>query len=63
VFVQPVIVFPGWWVECKIPEPQTLVLNPDQLEGYLKKLPIRLEQKDIGFIANRIEFLARENKS
>jgi hypothetical protein len=63
VFVQPVIVFPGWWVECKVSEPQTLVLNPDQLEGVLKKIPARLEQKDIGFIANRLEFLARESKS
>jgi hypothetical protein len=63
VFVQPVIVFPGWWVESKIAEPQTLVLNPDQLEGRLKDFPAKLEQKDIGFIANRLEFLARENKS
>jgi hypothetical protein len=61
VFVQPVIVFPGWWVETKIPEPQTLVLNPDQLEGYLKNLPARIDAKDISFIANRLEFLAREN--
>ncbi|MGA2852722.1 MAG: nuclease-related domain-containing protein [Verrucomicrobiota bacterium] len=63
VFVQPVIVFPGWWVEPKIPEPQTLVLNPDQLEGYLKNIPARLGEKDIGFIANRLEFLVRENQS
>ncbi|MDE3066235.1 MAG: NERD domain-containing protein [Verrucomicrobiota bacterium] len=58
-FVQPVIVFPGWWVESKTAEPQTLVLNPDQLEGWLKKLPTRLEQGNIGLIANRLELLAR----
>ena len=62
-FVQPVILFPGWWVEEKIIESQPLVLNPDRLEVYLKQFPKRLEQKDIGLISNRLELLARENKS
>jgi Nuclease-related domain len=59
VFVQPVVVFPGWWVECRIANPQVLVLNPDQLEGILKTLPIKLEDKDIGFISKRLELLTR----
>jgi hypothetical protein len=59
VYVQAMVVFPGWWVECKVAEPRTFVLNPDQIEGCLKRLPARIEQKDIGFIANRLELLAR----
>jgi hypothetical protein len=60
-FVVPLVVFPGWWVKCKVAQPKTVVLNPDQLEAYLKALPIRLEAKDIGFIANRLEFLVRKD--
>ena len=59
VFIQPVIVFPGWWVDS-VPEPQTFVLNPDQLEGILKTLPVKLERKDIGFISKRLELLTTE---
>jgi hypothetical protein len=60
VFVQPIVVFPGWWVECKVREPQVLVLNPDQLTGQLKSLPQRLEERHIRFIANRLELLVRQ---
>lgn len=64
VFVQPVIVFPGWWVDpSKVAKPKTLVLNPDQLEGVLKSLPVRLEQKDITFISKRLESFANETFS
>jgi hypothetical protein len=60
VFVQPVVVFPGWWVRCKVPEPKVWVLNPDQIEGVLKGLPKRLEEKDAGLIGNRMELLVRQ---
>ncbi|HUE35759.1 MAG TPA: nuclease-related domain-containing protein [Candidatus Acidoferrum sp.] len=64
VFVQPVIVFPGWWVEPpKVAKPRALVLNPDQLEGVLKTLPMKLEQNSIGFISKRLELLASDMRS
>jgi len=59
VFVQPIVLFPGWWVECKLPDPKTPVLNPGQLEHLLKNLPVRLNQENIAFISKRLEFVAR----
>ena len=58
-FVHSAVVFPGWWVECTVKEPQTIVLNPEQLKGYLKTLPARLEESEIALIASRLELIAR----
>ena len=58
-FVIPLVVFPGWWVECIVKEPQTIVLNPEQVKGLLKTFPTRLKESEIALIASRLELVAR----
>lgn len=46
IFSKPVVVFPGWWVECTARDPKVWVINHQQLAPKLKYLPKTLSLED-----------------
>lgn len=54
MFVRPVVLFPGWWVNPQPRGCRTWVLNPEVLAAFLKKEPNRLAREDIALFADRL---------
>jgi hypothetical protein len=48
--VQPVVLFPSWWVESKVKNPTVWVLNPGQLQHHLRKKTSRFNKEQIQII-------------
>jgi hypothetical protein len=57
VFVEPILVLPGWWVESTTNQP-LLVVNPKQLLTALPRRPKKLEPAQIQRIAYQLERMA-----
>jgi hypothetical protein len=55
VNVRPVLLFPGWYVHRRVRDPRTWVLNPKELQGFLRNEPSRLTREDIALYADRVE--------
>lgn len=58
-WVQPVIVYPGWYVREIAQESRIWVLNPDRLLQKIKAQPVRLAPEDIALIGDRISVHVR----
>ncbi|MCH9698151.1 MAG: NERD domain-containing protein [Gammaproteobacteria bacterium] len=54
VHVQPVVVFPGWYVENHIKGHDIWVLEPKALPSFIKKRPVILTTEQINFISNQL---------
>lgn len=64
VFVRPVVLFPGWWVNRQPRGCRTWVLNPKNLRGFLMNEDDRLSREDIALFSDRLMIhLAREQES
>ncbi len=58
-WVQPVVVYPGWYVRETAQETRVWVLNPDRLRKKIQSQPIHLKLEDIALIADRIQLYVR----
>lgn len=52
--VQPVVVFPGWFVESKVKNPEVSVMEPKALPSFIHRQPESLAKQDIQLITNEI---------
>ena len=53
-WIQPVILYPGWYVRENTQETSVWVLNPDRLRKKIQAQQKRLKPEDIALIADRI---------
>lgn len=60
--VHPVVVFPGWFTESKVPLKDIWILNPKGLDKFMQNSKSLLSLEDVALIANRIEIYVRNNK-
>ncbi len=58
--VQPVVLYPGWYVKAKSNGFEVWVLNPDMLPGYLKTEKPLLDARDIQAIEACLSVYARK---
>ena len=54
VFVRPVVLFPGWWVNPQPRGCRTWVLNPKSLRAFLANEPNRLTREDVALFNERL---------
>jgi hypothetical protein len=59
IAVQPVIIYPGWYVEQLAPSPKVWVLNDKYFVKHLKDQPRRLDDGDLHLIAFHLEQYVR----
>jgi hypothetical protein len=60
-FVQPVVVFPGWYVEkFDMKAAGVWVLEPKCLEGFLEKQPDNLSQETVRALASALASFIRQ---
>ena len=59
VKVKPVVVYPGWYVNQEVYDPEVWVLNQKALPSFLEKKDIFLNQEQINLIASHIENYTR----
>ena len=57
--VFPVVVFPGWFTESKVPLKDIWILNPKGLEKFMQNKQNELLDEDVALVANRIEMYVR----
>ncbi|WP_333804144.1 nuclease-related domain-containing protein [Sulfurospirillum sp.] len=57
--VQPIVVFPGWFTESKVPQKDIWILNPKGLDKFMRNSKVSLNIEDIALITNRIEIYIR----
>ena len=53
--VHPIVVFPGWFTESKVPFKDIWVLNPKGLSKFIQNARNILSKDDVALITNRIE--------
>lgn len=53
--VHPIVVFPGWFTEAKVPSRDIWILNPKGLDKFMQNSKILLSLEDVALITNRIE--------
>lgn len=61
VSVQPVVLYPGWFVKTQIPNPEVWVLNPDMLPGFLKGEKTLLDARVIQAIEGSLSVYVRRS--
>jgi hypothetical protein len=61
--IRPVVLFPGWFVEKMPPGAHTWVLNPKNLEGFLKHEPACLIPEEVSLFASAMETYMRAKAS
>ncbi len=57
--VRPVVVYPGWYVQRTVKSSQVWVLEPKQLEGFIKYEPVTLEKADVHLVSSRLKSYLR----
>ena len=57
--VRPVVVYPGWYVQRTVKSSQVWVLEPKQLEGFIKHEPVTLEKADVQLASSRLKSYLR----
>lgn len=57
--VHPIVVFPGWFTESKIPLKDIWILNPKGLNKFMQNTRNILSKDDVALITNRIEIYIR----
>jgi hypothetical protein len=60
--VFPVVLFPGWYVEQKVKQNDALVLNPKNLESFLKNRSVVLPASDASMAAFHLKQFIRSKK-
>lgn len=60
--VQPIVVFPGWFTESKVPLTDIWILNPKGLDKFMRNSKNILSLEDVALITNRIEIYVRNNR-
>lgn len=61
VFIRPVVVFPGWWVdETANQSSDVWVLNPDRLPAYLDREPPALSKEQQHLFATHLRRIAEQ---
>ena len=55
VMVQPVVVFPGWWVNTTVKKPAVWVLNPTRLLGFIRHEPVKFTAAQIHVISEGLK--------
>jgi len=58
-WIQPVIVYPGWFVRETAQESRVWVLNPDRLRKKIQFQPQHLKPEDIALVADRVAMHVR----
>ncbi len=53
--VFPVVVFPGWFTESKVPLKDIWILNPKGLEKFLQNCESTIVEENVAMISHRIE--------
>lgn len=61
VFVRPVVVYPGWYVD-EARESETWVLNPDRFIGYVRREDERLTRDQVAVLASSLERYVRDRE-
>ena len=59
--VHPVVVFPGWFTESKVPSRDIWILNPKGLDKFMRNSKISLSSEDVALITNRIEIYIKNH--
>jgi hypothetical protein len=57
--VHPVVVFPGWFTESKVPLKDIWILNPKGLDKFMKNAKLQISLEDVALITNRMEIYIR----
>lgn len=57
--VHPIVVFPGWFAESKVPSKDIWILNPKGLNKIMQNARNIISKDDVALIANRIEIYIR----
>jgi len=57
--IHPVVVFPGWYTESKVPLKDIWILNPKGLNKFMQNARNILSKDDVALITNRIEIYIR----
>ncbi len=60
VSVQPVVLFPGWYVENKRQSDGILVLEPKALPAFIRKRPKVLSKRQVKIISNHLSRFIRD---
>ena len=63
VTVQPVVLFPGWYIERKAPRVDVWVLNPKALPKFIENTPATLEETDVHMFKSRLSQYVRKTKT
>ncbi len=59
--VQPVVVFPGWFVDNKLDDNSIWFLEPKGLLKYIEKAKVTLDKRTVKFISNQLSQFIRDN--
>jgi hypothetical protein len=59
--VHPVVVFPGWFTESKVPPRDIWILNPKGLDKFMQNSKTSLSSEDVALITNRIEIYIKNH--
>lgn len=57
--VHPIVVFPGWFTESKVPLKDLWILNPKGLNKFMQNAKSVLSAEDVALIVNRLEIYIR----
>lgn len=57
--VQPVVVYPGWYVQQTVRSPRVWVLEPKALPSFINHSPVVLNETDIHLISSRLKSYLR----
>jgi hypothetical protein len=60
--VHPIVVFPGWFTESKVPLKDIWILNPKGLDKFMRNAKLQISLEDVALITNRIEIHIRNFK-
>lgn len=60
VWVEPILTFPGWWIERRAKVTNVQVFNPGEIPAYVLSRPERLTAQDIKKIAHQLDQKCRD---
>jgi hypothetical protein len=62
VFVRPVVVFPGWWVNKQPADVEVWVLNPKGLLAFVANESEKLNDADVALFSDRLDLIGRKGQ-
>ncbi len=60
--MHPIVVFPGWFTESKVPLKDIWILNPKGLDKFMRNAKLQISLEDVALITNRIEIHIRNSE-